>query len=64
VIDSEVERIVTEQYTRAQALLNAHQAAHKTLAQQLLKQETVSGDDVKEALKNSPSSDSPAVGTY
>jgi cell division protease FtsH len=51
VIDSEVQRIVTEQYTRAQALLNEHRAAHKTLAQQLLKQETVSGNDVKEALE-------------
>ena len=37
---------------RAQALLKEHQAAHKTLAQQLLKQETVSGSDVKEALEN------------
>jgi cell division protease FtsH len=51
VIDGEVERIVTEQYVRAQALLKEHRAAHKTLAQQLLKQETVSGSDVKEALK-------------
>ena len=51
VIDSEVQLIVTEQYTRAQALLKEHQAAHKTLAQQLLKQETVSGNDVKEALE-------------
>jgi cell division protease FtsH len=51
VIDSEVQLIVTEQYTRAQALLKEHQAAHKALAQQLLKQETVSGNDVKEALE-------------
>jgi cell division protease FtsH len=52
VIDGEVQRLVTEQYERAQALLKAHQAAHKTLAQQLLKQETVSGSVVKEALQN------------
>jgi cell division protease FtsH len=64
VIDSEVQRIVTEQYTRAQALLEEHRAAHKTLAEELLKQETVSGDDVKEALKNSPNPGSPAVGTH
>ena len=51
VIDSEVERIVTEQYIRAQALLKGHQTAHKTLARQLLKQETVSGSDVKAALQ-------------
>jgi len=51
VIDSEVQLIVTEQYTRAQALLKEHQSAHKALAQQLLKHETVSGNDVKEALE-------------
>jgi len=47
--------LVTEQYQRAQALLKEHQAAHKTLAQQLLKQETVNGSDVKAALENSRS---------
>src|SRR5271157_5479459 len=52
VIDGEVQRLVTEQYERAQALLKEHQAALKTLAQQLLKQETVSGSVVKEALGN------------
>jgi cell division protease FtsH len=55
VIDSEVQRLVTEQYERAQALLKDHHAALETLAQQLLKQETVSGSVVKEALENSPS---------
>jgi cell division protease FtsH len=63
VIDSEVQRLVTEQYERAQALLKAHRAAHKILAEQLLKQETVSGSVVKEALKNSPGPGSPADGT-
>jgi cell division protease FtsH len=62
VIDGEVQRLVTEQYERAQALLKDHHAALKTLAQQLLKQETVSGSVVKEALENSPSEDSPAEG--
>ena len=60
VIDGEVQRLVTEQYERAQALLKDHLAALTTLAQQLLKQETVSGSDVKEALENSPSPESPA----
>jgi len=60
VIDTEVQRFVTEQYVRAQALLKDHLAALKTLAQQLLKQETVSGSDVKEALGKSPSPGSPA----
>jgi cell division protease FtsH len=55
VIDGEVQRLVTEQYERAQALLKEHQSAHKTLAQQLLKQETVNGSDVKAALENSRS---------
>ncbi len=60
VIDGEVQRIVTEQYVRAQALLKEHTAAHNTLAQELLKQETVSGADVKKALENSGSPVSPA----
>ncbi len=63
MIDGEVQRLVTEQYEHAQALLKEHQAAHKTLAQQLLKQETVSGSDVKEALKISGSPVSAATGT-
>jgi len=60
VIDTEVQRLLTEQYQRAQALLKDHRAALTTLAQQLLKQETVSGSDVEEALENSPSPGSPA----
>src|SRR5271157_2106771 len=63
VIDGEVKRLVTEQYERAQALLKEHRAAHKTLAQQLLKQETVSGSDVKEALENDRSPVPVAGGT-
>ena len=54
-IDVEVQRIVTEQYERAQALLKRHHAAHEHLAQQLLKCETVSGTEVKEALKEETS---------
>ena len=61
VIDTEVQRLVTEQYVRAQALLRDHHAAHDTLARQLLKQETVTGDDVKKALANNPQSGSPEV---
>jgi len=55
VIDGEVQRFVTEQYERAQELLEKHKAALKTVAEQLLKQETVSGTVVEEALENSPS---------
>jgi cell division protease FtsH len=54
VIDGEVQRLVTEQYTRAQELLKMHHTALNTLAQRLLKQETVTGSVVKEALENSP----------
>jgi len=50
VIDAEVQRLVTEQYERAQALLRDHRAALEALAQRLLKQETVTGGAVKEAL--------------
>ena len=64
VIDGEVQRFVTEQYKRAQELLKTHHAALKTLAQQLLKQETVSGSVVKEALENSPSPGSLADGAH
>ena len=52
VIDTEVQRIVTTQYERAQAMLKEHQSALETLAQQLLKQETVDGSMVKLALGN------------
>ena len=60
VIDAEVQRLVTEQYERAQTLLKSHLAALTTLAQQLLKHETVSGGDVKEALGKCPRLGSPA----
>ena len=50
IIDMEVMRIITEQYKRAQALLVDHGAALESLAQQLLRQETVDGNMVKQAL--------------
>ena len=53
-IDAEVQRLVTEQYVRAQALLKDRHAAHAALAQLLLKRETVSGSDVIEALDSNP----------
>ena len=58
LIDSEIQRIVTEQYGRAQAFLRDHHAAHEVLAKQLLKQETVTGTDVKEALAKNPGQNS------
>jgi len=59
-IDGEVQRFVMEQYDRAQSLLKKHHAAHRTLAQQLLKQETVTGADVQQALATNPGENSPA----
>ncbi|HVP11577.1 MAG TPA: cell division protein FtsH, partial [Phycisphaerae bacterium] len=64
VIDDEVQRFVTEQYQRAQALLKEHRPALTTLARQLLKQETVSGSSVKEALEKSRNPGTPADRTH
>jgi cell division protease FtsH len=50
LIDEEVQRITTEQYERAQQLLNNHRSALETLTQQLLVIETVDGEAVKQAL--------------
>jgi cell division protease FtsH len=50
VIDKEVQRIVTAQYERAYALLSDHRAALDALTAQLLQQETVDGNAVRQAL--------------
>jgi cell division protease FtsH len=50
LIDEEVQAMVTEQYERACALLQAHSTALETLARELLEQETVDGRAVKSAL--------------
>ena len=50
IIDEEVQRIIAEQYDRAQTLLKDHRAALETVAQQLLKTETIDGTVVKQAL--------------
>ena len=49
-IDKEVQRLVTEQYERAQTLLLKHQTALTSLAKQLLEHETVEGSAVQAAL--------------
>ena len=53
MIDKEIQRLVTEQYDRAQDLLKKHQQALKTLAEDLLKRETVDGSSIKKALADS-----------
>jgi cell division protease FtsH len=50
IIDEEVQRIITEQYQRAQELLHDHKAALEGLTRQLLETETVDGAAVKQAL--------------
>jgi cell division protease FtsH len=50
IIDEEVQRIITEEYNRAQTLLRDHRAALETVTQQLLKTETIDGIVVKQAL--------------
>jgi cell division protease FtsH len=49
-IDSEVQRIVADQYARAQALLASHRPALESLTEQLLKSETLPGSAVREAI--------------
>ena len=60
LIDREVQRIVTEQYERAQKLLVEHQAALGLLASELLEKETVDGGAVKKALAAQPTVVAPA----
>ncbi|MCQ3975800.1 MAG: cell division protein FtsH [Anaerolineae bacterium] len=50
IIDEEVQRIIREQYQRAQQLLKDHRSALESLTRQLLVTETVDGAAVKQAL--------------
>jgi cell division protease FtsH len=50
IIDEEIQRIITEQYQRAQQLLKDHRSALEEVTQQLLKIETIDGSVVKQAL--------------
>ncbi len=50
VIDEEVQRIIAEQYQRAQELLVEHRSALESVTQQLLKTETIDGKIVKQSL--------------
>jgi cell division protease FtsH len=54
VIDEEVERIISEQFQRAQQLLRDHKTALEHLTEQLLVTETVDGSAVREALAVEP----------
>jgi ATP-dependent Zn protease len=50
-IDAEVQRIVGEQYERAQSLLTEHRMALESLTRQLLQRESLDGSAVKQALE-------------
>jgi cell division protease FtsH len=50
IIDDEVQRMIGEQYQRAQQLLKEHRFALECLTRQLLETETVDGAAVKQAL--------------
>jgi cell division protease FtsH len=50
IIDDEVQRMIGEQYERAQQLLKEHRAALEYLTRQLLETETVDGSVVERAL--------------
>jgi len=50
LVDREVQRLVTEQYNRAQEILKAHHPALEALAKQLLEHETIDGSTIKKVL--------------
>jgi len=50
IIDEEVQRLITEQYERAQKLLREHRTALEQVTRRLLETETVDGAVVKQAL--------------
>lgn len=51
--NEEVQRIIDEQYKRAQQLLNEHRSALERLTRQLLEMETMDGAAVQKALVES-----------
>ncbi len=57
-IDAEIQRIISEQYERAQSLLKEHRGSLDTLTARLLEQETVDGCAVAEALGQECEADS------
>ncbi len=50
VIDREVQRLITEQYSRAQDILAKHYLALQALAKELLEHETVDGSVIRKSL--------------
>lgn len=50
-IDQEIQRFLREAYERAEALIRANRAGVESLAEALLRFETITGDEVKEILR-------------
>lgn len=62
LIDREVQRLITEQYERAQNLLREHHSALTVLAKELLEHETVDGSVVTRALATQSTAAKPGAG--
>jgi cell division protease FtsH len=62
VVDREVQRLVTEQYDRAQEILKAHHPALEALAKQLLEHETIDGSTIKGVLAGVDAQEEPVAG--
>lgn len=62
-IDSEVKKMTQASYDRARELLKKHQKAHHLLAETLLEYETLTGDEVREIVKNGKKPKRPIVNT-
>lgn len=54
LIDSEVSRIIAEQYERAKEILSKHETGHHELADLLLKREVILADDVERIFGKRP----------
>ncbi len=54
LIDSEVKRMIQEQYDRAKAILKEHQEGHNKLAQLLMEREVIFAEDVEQIFGKRP----------
>lgn len=59
LIDSDVQKILDEAYTRTKAVLREHAQAMHRIAAELLEKETISGERVREILSETQSGDEP-----
>lgn len=52
VVEEEVRQLIQSAYTRARSILTAHEPELHALASELLERETLSGDQIKEMIRN------------